>query len=519
MFEFAWAMILGTPVIAAFVFARFPLQQALCLVVIGGYLFLPIRPSIELPALPDINKHTLPLILGLLFCYAAARGKGWTPEKEHDWGQNTWLPRSQLGRTCLVLLLLAVPIGTYLTNRDYLPLPDDRRALGYADMGTMFYKGAMIALAVLLGRRFLSDPPGQRTLLMTLALLGLLYCVPVLMEARLAPQTNIWVYGFNNVNWASIRRYGGFRPQVFLESGLDLAAFMATAFVAAIACVRHIRDTRRSLWLLSVMALFVGLVLMLSLGALALGLGLGLAMFFLSRRAAMWLVAGISVFVLLYPMARVHNVVPTQTMVAAAELVHARRADSLEFRFRQEDLIMTKAKRRPVFGWGIWSRGKTFDPVRGREVIVDSYFILIWSQFGWAGYIAIFGLLTFPIIMIAWRREAVDPDFVTVGLAMVACVMMLDQLINASSSNITWLLCGSLLGRAERGLAKAQAQDRRAAAALAKHRPRMHAIGDPVQPDGHVLARKSRTGSKRPVLAIGARDRARAALAKRDGQT
>ena len=69
---------------------------------------------------------------------------------------------------------------------------------------------------------------------MALVVAGLAYSVPMLIEVRLSPQINIWVYGFFQHNFDQMMRYGGFRPIVFLPHGLWVAFFALMALVAAV---------------------------------------------------------------------------------------------------------------------------------------------------------------------------------------------------------------------------------------------------------------------------------------------
>ena len=61
---------------------------------------------------------------------------------------------------------------------------------------------------------------------MGIAIGGLIYVPLCLLEIRLSPVLEIWVYGIDR--WEPVR-YGGYRPKVFLSAGLELGMWMTNA--------------------------------------------------------------------------------------------------------------------------------------------------------------------------------------------------------------------------------------------------------------------------------------------------
>ena len=75
---------------------------------------------------------------------------------------------------------------------------------------------------------------------------------------------------------------------------------------------------------------------------------------------------------------------------------------------RNEDALSERAAEKPWGGWGSWGRNLIFDPETGQDrSIVDGAWILLIGTYGWLGYLAQFGLMTLPVILIALGRRKV----------------------------------------------------------------------------------------------------------------
>ncbi len=91
-----------------------------------------------------------------------------------------------------------------------------------------------------------------------------------------------------------------------------------------------------------------------------------------------------------------------------------------------------------------------FDARTGKSTSVsDGSWIIVIGQFGWLGYIAEFGLLTIPVILLWWRRRRLEVDLATSGLALMLVANLVDLLPNGTLTPITWLVAGALAGRVE----------------------------------------------------------------------
>lgn len=418
--------------------------------IIGAYLLLPGNFSLELPVIPALDKASIPALVTVLAAAMLIKG----PRLRHlapGMVLPGALPRGRAVRVLLAMMVIGM-VGTVLTNDNPLyygarALPGMRPYDLAASLGGLLFA----LLPFFLGRKYLAHPEAQRAVLVGLAIAGLLYSLPALYEVRMSPQISRMIYGYFPHDWQQHVRAGGFRPVVFLHHGLWLAIFICCALMAALSLWRGTTGAMRARWLAAAVWLLMTLVLSKGVGALGIGLLLGTVILFMPLRLQVLLAAGFAACVLVYPMLRGAGLVPTAAVVDLAGQVDTERAASLLYRLDNEDILLDKANQRPLFGWGTWGRNRVFD-AEGRDIsVTDGYWVISIGTGGWIGYLAEFGLLTIPLIVMAlrWRTLGLTPA--TAGLALALTANLIDLIPNATLTPVTWLLAGALAGRLELG--------------------------------------------------------------------
>ncbi|MAU45863.1 MAG: hypothetical protein CMP09_13765 [Yangia sp.] len=438
----AYLMLAVWPVVTIVLFRRLPVDRALILSLMLGYLFLPEPPAaFDLPLAPPLVKHNIPALTAFAFVL-------W------KYGpQGLILPQSPVGKLLLITFVLS-PVMTAMTNTDpvffgQIGLP----GLGIKDALALVVQQFLLVLPFLLARQYLADGGAQRYFLLALMVCGLIYSVPMLIEMRLSPQLNRWIYGYYQHLFGQSIRANGYRPVVFLYHGLWVAFFIFTSAVAALALWRL--DARMHTFGTVAAALYLTLILVLSksLGALIFAVGAIPMVVFFSRQMQIKVAILIGLLAIGYPVMKGTHLVPEERILAAVSQFDKERSYSLEFRFDNENVLLDRAYQKPVFGWGSWGRNQILDPVSGASLTVtDGRWIIVIGVYGWVGFLAEFGLLVLPLLLLwreamAAREDAISPFIAP--LSLLLAINIFDMLPNATLTPLTWLLAGALTGYAE----------------------------------------------------------------------
>ncbi|HLY07831.1 MAG TPA: O-antigen ligase domain-containing protein [Planctomycetota bacterium] len=376
----------GWPIAVFGLFFVLPPRRAVLAAVILGWMFLPVA-EIKLGAgLPTYNKLmavSLSAFLGVLV-FDGRRVLSFQPG---------WIDLP-------MLVWCLCPMAASFSND-----------LGAHDaFSALFYKVSFWGLPYLLGRLYCSTLLGLAELAKAIFLGGLLYVPFCLYEIRMSPQLHAKLYGYLQHEFGQTIRYGGYRPMVFMNHGIMVATWMAMSVLAGLALwrsgnLRRIGRVKVS-WLLG--GLLLTTVLCKSLGALVL-LAIGAGMLWLCRVApsrAVFIV--LALVAPLYLAIRIPKVFSAKDLKEASSLVGEDRSGSLKFRLLNEDFLVDKAFRRPLFGWGLWGRARIHDAM-GRDITVtDSLWII---ELGNEGFLGLFGMLTvFLIPLYGLLRVLPNPD-------------------------------------------------------------------------------------------------------------
>ena len=437
----AYLMLVIWPVISWIFFTKLDPARALIWTILGAYMLLPPVIAIDLPMVPDFDKYAvanLAAAIAVLFLLKQ---------------RFQILPASKLGLGLIGLYVLS-PFATVLTNTDEIwfqmsMLPAMRIYDSLAVVANQF----IALLPFFLARKYLATEQAMRAIIVALVIAGLIYSLPMLFEARMSPQLNLRFYGFFQHDFSQAIRFGGFRPFVFMPHGLWVAFFALMCFIAAITLMRVGPAAARPKYMFVAFYLLIVLLFCRSAGPVVYALVLVPLVLFMPRRVQV-LTAGLIVLVVItYPLLRGLHLVPVDEILTFAKGMNAERGASLEFRILNEELLLDKAAARPWFGWGIYGRGLLHDEWTGQiNVIADGGWIITLGTFGWAGYIAEFGLLALPVLLLgreALRQPSSALSPFTCAVALILAVNLFDMLPNDTLIPFTWLMAGAVMGHAE----------------------------------------------------------------------
>ena len=442
---FAYLVLALWPVVSLALFRKLDIGRAIIWSLLLAYLFLPPPPAVfDFPLMPPLSKQTLPPVTAFVIVFFM-RGR-----------EMQLFPRSNVARILMAVFVVS-PLPTVLTNDEpiffgQIGLP----ALRLIEAFALMVQNAMLLMPFVLGLNFLRRTEDQRNLLVAILATGLVYSLLMLFEVRMSPQLNIMIYGYFQHYFDQMIRFGGFRPIVFLYHGLWVAFFALTVLAAAAALWRS-DDGRGRMKTVAMGAtgyMWVVLVLCKSVASIAYSLVL-VPLVLVGGRLLQFRVAAVLAFLALaYPAMKGLDLIPSDWLVEQAAQIDRDRAASLDFRFDNEQILLDRASEKAAFGWGSWGRNQIFDPVTGRILTVtDGRWVITIGVYGWVGFIAEFGLLAWPVLLLAIRSFTLHrEDKLSPWLGPLALILgfnLFDLLPNATITTLTFLISGMLLGHIE----------------------------------------------------------------------
>lgn len=414
----------GWGVLVPVLFAFGNHRVAALFALVAGYLILP-QAVVSLPGMLDLTP-TSAVSVGLLLAIVGFDSV------------RLVLLRPVWGDLPLAVWCLS-PLGSSISN-----------GLGLYD-GLSGVLGTVLTYGVpyLAGRLYLSDRAGLRDLAKAIVLGAVAYIPLCAYELRFSPQLHRIVYGAQLVEaFTQSRRFGGWRPIVFLPHGLCVGMWMAVATVVAATLRRQrvLEHLGRIPMGLVVLALAATTVLCKSAGAIVLAAS---AVFV--RGASRWTrtTTPLLLLVLLAPAylgARVVFRWDGDWLTESAREVNPERAASLSTRVETDSLIVERAMERPVFGWGGWSRLR-----QGlRPILTDTLWALTLGQRGLVGLVSLFGALVFAQTTALRRLRLARGDETThpevIALVVLLAMHTLDSLVNAMVCPVFIAAQGALIG-------------------------------------------------------------------------
>jgi hypothetical protein len=437
---FATIALLSWPFVAACLYSTLSFGRATLWTILAAQLLLPVGYGIKFEMIPQFDKTSIPNLCILGGCILVGQGR-------------TALVKGTKITTLLILVYLVGPIITSELNGDQViygnvVLP----GVGLYDAISAVEAAVITLLPFFIGWRFLWHSNDNRGICQILVTAQLAYSILLLFEIRFSPQLHYWIYGYYPSEFLQSMRDGGFRPMAFMGHGLTAAQFMMMAIVASAALWR----TRTPFYGFPVggITAYLSAVLLLckSLGAALYSIVLAPLVYF-AKPTTQMRIASVLVFIaLLYPTLRTFDLFPTDLIVSAASHLSTARAESLKFRFDNENQLLARAFERPAFGWGRFGRSRVYNQW-GKDVsTTDGRWIITLGQFGLFGFIGEFGLLALVVFRastaLKYARTMNDKIFLS-ALALIVAVDIIDLIPNSGLTPWVWLMTGALLGRAE----------------------------------------------------------------------
>jgi hypothetical protein len=238
---------------------------------------------------------------------------------------------------------------------------------------------------------------------------------------------------------------------VFTQNGLSVGMFMATASLAAVWSWRT--GARRVVAGVSVvwvaLLLVLTTVLCKSTGAIAL-LVAGLAALEAAHRfRTPLLLVALALAPVAFAGGRLTGWSGRELVALSQRWVNPERAQSLQFRIENEDMLIAKATQRPWLGWGRFGRSRIFDEV-GRDIAVtDGMWIISLGVSGFVGLVSLWLVLALPTGVLLWlfpARQWGDRRLAAAAaMATGTSLWAIDGLLNAMMNPLFPAMSGALI--------------------------------------------------------------------------
>ena len=409
--------LLGYPAAVLLLFAVLPVRRAILAGMVGGWLFL---PTIKLPVvgIPDYDKIVATNCAVALGCLL--------------WGNRQLFALRPKWIDLPMILWCLAPSLSSLSN-----------GLGSYDAASNGVRQVLVWLVpYCIGRAFFKDSRALREMAIAFVVGGMVYIPFCLLEVRLSPQLNYWVYGFHqNQFWRNLR-LDGFRPVVFMNNGLMVGMWMATSTVISFWLWLSGEKKLLNIPFPAIFgSLLVVTVLCKAMYAIMLML-LALGLLMMARYARTLIPATLLLLAIPgYMAVRGLQVLPAETIVTQAATVFGQsRAQSLGARLAQEDYMIQHAMKRPVLGWGGYRRSWPIDSYTGEYQIrgLDGLWTIIIGQNGLYGVSLVFATLLVPVAYVLSRKRArqwgepslAAHEVLSISLLIFACDCLLNGMFN-----------------------------------------------------------------------------------------
>jgi len=438
----AFIVLFGWPLFSIWLYRRKSLQLATLITIIGGFMTLAVKTSVDFPLIPPLGKNSVPILSAVLGCWMIKKQK----IKYFD------------NKGLVKIFILFLFMGAFITTG----LNSDRVIIGAKVLPGLTLHDAIASVInvfiqmspFFIGKQFFRAYQNQLLMFRFIVAAGLIYSIPILYEIRMSPQLHSMFYGYFPHSFAQQARDGGFRSVVFMGHGLLVSFFVVCVLSAAAALeklgekVRHFSPKIVNYYFLIV------LILCKSKAAILYGIFAFVMIRKMPYKMQFRAAAILALITLLYPSMSVMKIFPHQWVVqTATNYLGADRASSLKFRFDNEKILLEHARKRFLFGWGGWGRNRARNEETGADVsVTDGVWIIVLGVSGIVGFIAQFGLLAISIFKAKTAAKLIkdkQQQTLLAAHALLIGIVMVDQIPNASLAPWLWLITGALLGRAE----------------------------------------------------------------------
>ncbi len=410
-------------------FLKYSPQKAIVISVFGGMLFLPVY-DIELFSFLTLNKSSviaLGIILGELL----------------SGSRREFLPRYSIYDIPILLWCFLSPELSSISNGYGVTGGISPIISNYLSWGVFYWTG----------KRYFINNEHIQTIIKAFIFGGLAYLPLILYEERFSPRLNINIYGYFAHVWRQHKRYGGWRPIVFMEHGIMVALFMVCVSLVFFWLWRSGKISK----IKNISISFITIILIIATVLCRVAAGwayllFGVLLFSVyKKKNSVFLLKTILLLIPVYMALRINQFISSESIGnIAASIFDDERAGSLGLRLLQEDLFTVKAMQRPFLGWFGLSRAWPVNIETGRVLVkmIDSFWMIIFTRYGLLALFSVYiGIGIGPfLILLSLEKRTNHISIELVLLCLIVILFMVDTLLNGMINQMYIMVSGSLLG-------------------------------------------------------------------------
>jgi hypothetical protein len=426
------------PIIVFWLLVKYPAKYAIFTAITLAVLLLPSNFIVDLPLLPALTRETITSLT--IVCTLLLLGK------KFRFFQSGLIVKVIVGYIIIIIISAELNGAPEIIGSKFLP------GLSDYDAFSNVIRALLWLIPFFLGRYFFTEVKDNEAIIKIIVIIGLIYSIPMLYEIRFSPQLHRIVYGYHASDFLQNMREGGFRPTVFVGGGLTLAFWFSTCLISAMA----LHKNKIPIGKLSpqMIVCFLAFVLVLSKTWSAfIYVAIGVIFIYrLSPSRQVKLSFLMATLILFYPVSKIMGIFPDRAIISTIAEYNTERAESMEVRYVNEEILLTHALKKPFFGWGGWGRNRLYDNSGKDTVITDGQWIIVFGVFGAFGFVFYYLILIIPLYYAVKNMKLVsdtkDQTYFAV-LAIILAVSIVDSVPNSNMGPMHLLLAGALLGQAE----------------------------------------------------------------------
>lgn len=437
--SFAYIALFSWPFVVLWMLLRYPANRAIFIALVLSGLLLPTSLNMDLPLIPPLNRETITSLSLVLILFLLGR--------KLRVFQSGIIIKILIGYLAVTVISAQLNAASIVIGGKFLP------GITLYDVFSDVVRILLWIIPFFLGRYFANNVKDIEIFFKILVIMGLVYSLPMLYEVRMSPQLHNLVYGYHASDFVqSVRGGDSFRPAVFVGHGLALAFWFSTCIVAAIALHKNkMRVAKFSPWMI---VCYLSAILFLSKTWSALFYVI-LGVIFIYKlspsKQIKWSFL-MAALIMLYPVTKIMGVFPDKEIISSIREYNAERADSMETRFINEEVLLARALEKPFFGWGGWGRNRVYDNTGKDIVITDGNWIIQFGINGGLGFLFYYAILLTPLYYarknVRYIDESKDQVYFA-ALALILAISIIDSVPNTGMMPIHLFLAGALLGQSE----------------------------------------------------------------------